>query len=403
VLNPSPAAPAALRAARLAAAVGLLSRNVVVRGAVAGPDDAYGGHVFVGQVSRAGQRAFVGSLAAAGVEFRDMGQGATQFAAVDFQYGGFLFANGADAASVGASQGNAAAAPAGANSIASSSFRNCRNGGVAAVAAAGVAVRGSVLAGTRRSGLDFDADSGGATIQGNLVAGSLKGDDVNAAGQTQWVVPQAGVFLASAPALLADNLVAGAFDAAYTLRAAACPAGSAAYDASQLAGAGAPYMRNNEAAASLVGVFVLPTASAGGGCVWVDGFTAWKCAHAGLLAVDQRATDFRLTNSLLADNHIGVALNFVAASAGVATSSLVDVAVVGAGAASSCAEARRGCRAMTADDVTGAAGCAASIAAMPRETGRRPGQLRHWAAGLAAVSARTAPALATRCRVAVLP
>ena len=353
------AAPGPLRATRLAAAVGLLNRNVVVRGALSGAGDTYGGHIFVSQVTRAVPGAspparvtYAGQLTAQSVAFSAMGQGdgSNVYGAVDLQFGDFLLAAGATA--------SAAVASNPVTRIAQSVFANCFNYGVTATATRGLTLDGNVLHRTVRNGVDVSASSPGAVITNNLVAGNFRSPDVNAPGSAQWIAPQAGIFLNTAPARLSGNLVAGGYDAAYTLRGVSC---ALAPDAL------AAVLGANEAAASLIGVFVLPTrAPDGSGCVAVRGFTVWKSAHIGVLAMDQPG-DFQLRDSLVADSHIGVSINLVATTGGlpagargIGSVSVVDSAVIGASPASSCT-ASNVCRAMTASDVTGASARCGSV------------------------------------------
>lgn len=339
----NPSSP--VRTVSLAAAVGLLSRSIVVRGELLNPSDTYGGHIFVSKFKRSSS-SFIGTLFANEVEFRNMGQQNMIYAAIDFQYGDFLFTNEATAPAGTSIMGSGS--PIG-NVISDSSFTSCLNAGIQAISANGISILRSVFSSTRRNGLDFDAGSSGAIIEGNLLAGNYKSPDVNAEDQLKWTSPQAAIFLTSVPASLKNNYVGGAFDAAYTLRGADC-GNSRVYSSSMLNGTTPPYMSGNEAAGVLIGVFILPTRTKSG-CAWANGFKVWKAAHVGILAVDG-VSNLCISNSIVSDSHIGISLNFFASSGGLLFSELASVTVIGTSAASSCAASVR-CRAMTMSDVTG--------------------------------------------------
>lgn len=334
-----------VRTVNLAAAVGLLSRSIVIRGDLTDSSDTYGGHIFVTKFKRS-LSSYIGTLHASEVEFRNMGQQNMIYGAIDFQYGDFLFTNAATAPEGTSVMGSGS--PIG-NIIVDSSFFSCFNAGIQAISANGISVLRSVISNTRRNGLDFDAGSSGAIIEGNLLAGNFKSPDVNADDQLKWTSPQAAIFLTSIPASLKNNYVAGAFDAAFTLRAADCGI-SKVYSTSMLNGTFAPYMSGNEASSSLIGVFILPTRTKSG-CSWVNGFKVWKAAHVGILAVDG-LNNLRVSNSIVSDSHIGISLNFIASSGGLLFSELASVTVIGTSSASSCSASVR-CRAMTSKDVTG--------------------------------------------------
>jgi hypothetical protein len=339
----SPTSP--VRTVNLAAAVGLLSRSIVIRGELSDASDTHGGHIFVSKFKRSAS-SFIGTLYANEVEFRNMGQQNMIYGAIDFQYGDFLFSNEATAPEGTSIMGTGS--PTG-NIISDSSFTSCFNAGVQAISANGISILRSVFSNTRRNGLDFDAGSGGAIIEENLLAGNYKSPDVNADDQLKWTSPQAAIFLTSVPASLKNNYVGGAFDAAYTIRGADC-GNSRVYSSSMLTGVTAPYMSGNEAAGVLIGVFILPTRTRSG-CAWANGFKVWKAAHVGILAVDA-LSNLRISNSIVADSHIGISLNFIASSGNLLFSELASVTVIGTSAASSCSASVR-CRAMTMTDVTG--------------------------------------------------
>jgi hypothetical protein len=325
----------------LSAAVGLLTRNVVVRGDLSGAADTYGGHMFVSAVVRTTGGVRVvreGSLDARGVEFRGMGQGGMEHAAVTFQFGAF------DLDSTVIPDASEGLANNGINSLVGCAFSSTFNYGVVATHARNLVIDGNVFHRTLRNGVDIDKDSGNATITRNLFAGNFKSPDVNAPDQTPWVWPQAAVFLNTQPRALANNYVGGAYDAAFTLRADDCAASAAR-----------SFMRGNEAAGVLIGVFILPTRTASG-CALVTGFTVWKAAHVGILAVDGLG-DLTVSSSVVADSHIGMSFNFVVSKKGEGRSTVRDSVIIGSsrattgGAGASGCAASTTCRAMTPEDV----------------------------------------------------
>jgi hypothetical protein len=331
---------------RLAAAVGLLSRNVVVRGALATPTDTYGGHVFVSVISRTVAGKPVrreGTLDARFVEFRGMGKGAMEYAALTFQYGNF------DLAAAVTPDASAAVSTNGFNWVVGCSFSTSFNYGVVGLAARHLYLDRNVFHRTFRNGVDLDKDCANATITTNLFAGNLRSPDVNTPDQTQWVWPQAAVFLNAPIALLANNYVGGAFDSAYTIRGDDCPSSAAA----------ALYMRDNEAASTLIGVFILSTRTRSG-CVAVGGFKVWKAAHVGLLHVDG-VSDLRVTRSVVADSHIGMSFNFVTDKKGQARTEVLDSSILGTTLASTSCSASSVCRAATMDDVSATSGVCGSV------------------------------------------
>ena len=65
----------------------------------------------------------------------------------------------------------------------------------------------------------------------------------------------------------------------------------------------------------MVGFFLLSVAST---CAEARSMVAWQCAHVAVLTVDQQA-NLELSVVAVADNHIGVSLNFVRAGYGYGT------------------------------------------------------------------------------------
>lgn len=81
--------PTAPQSVRLAAAVGLLTRTITLTSEITDDEPRYGSHVVVTEIlsePEGSASSFVGSLVANGVDFRRMGQGEMEAAAVKFTY-----------------------------------------------------------------------------------------------------------------------------------------------------------------------------------------------------------------------------------------------------------------------------------------------------------------------------
>ena len=375
---------AAAASARLGAAVGLLTRNVVIRGNVSdapiliqdansaaapylGPD-TYGGHVLVAAVARPGTpRASwrVGALDVRFAELRNMGKQGMQYAAVGVQYGALVL----DAADTPqATQALAGLATEPINRLIGNAFSFSFAACFAATAAQNALLDGNVLHQCSAGGVALDAGSTNATITRNLAVDTRLNPAINRPGQTQWVAPMAAFFLdAPTYAAVRGNVAAGSGDAGFALHPeATCGASGAAARAAGYplaAGAGAaPVVWGNEAYAAVVGVFLLPTpALSRAGAGWcgtaTGGWLVAKAAHIGVLAVDG-LSDLALLNSTVAECHIGVSLNFVVSSDAQSFSHLQGVTLIGKGPATGAAPApgacapSTSCRAATETDVS---------------------------------------------------
>jgi len=232
------AATGPLATRRLAAAVGLVTRNVVVRGdaPLAGGSAPYGGRVFVSAVTTgAGTtlKTYVGSLVADHAEFRDMGQEATSWAAIDIQL-----------------KGRRAIVPSSLNAI---SIHRSFSAGIVIVGVPDFSITQSVLYSTRVNGLYMDAASVRPVIVDTLVVGNYLSPHTYCCGRSALdkVTGQAGIMLGAVPGRLMNNYVSGAFDAGYTVPGVDC-ADSAALLAAT----------NNEAAGVMIGYFILPLGTA---------------------------------------------------------------------------------------------------------------------------------------------
>jgi hypothetical protein len=398
----APATPAGA-AARLGAAVGLLSRRVVIRGNVsaapilitdpnsgAAPylgEDSYGGHVLVAAVARPGTPPAawrVGRVDVRYAELRNMGKAGMEHSAVVVQYGGLAL----DAADTpAATQALSGAAPAPANTLIGNAFSFSFNPCFQAVAAPNAVLEGNVFHRCLTNGVWLDGASTNASLTRNLVVHTRADPSINAPGQTPWVWPTAAFFLdAPTYAAVRGNVAAGSSDAGFALH----PEGVCGASAAAARAAGyppppgeLPVVAGNEAYAAVVGVFLLPTPPrappSGGPNRWCgtrsEGWLVAKAAHVGVLAVDGLA-DFALLRSVVAESHIGVSLNFVAASPAQLFSELQGVTLVGSGPATAAAATASGCppssicRAATSGDVTATGGaCGSTLGAGYRRVG----------------------------------
>lgn len=340
---------------RLAGAVGLLSRNILIRGNLVNNDDRYGGHVFVTAIKRVINNKDVlygGTLNARFTEFRNLGKGEMEHAAVRFQYGNFDLDPSITPDATEELENN------GYNSIIGCSFSSSFNYGIVAVHARHLFIDRNVFFRTFRNGIDIDKDSLNATVTWNLFAGNFLSPDVNAPGQQLWIYPQAAIYLNIPITRLENNYVGGAYDAAYTLRGDDC---------AQVTSKGSSFMNNNEAVGVLIGAFILytPTAS---GCVFANGFRVWKAAHIGILTVDQKG-NFRVNGTVVSDSHIGMSFNYMDSKKGEARSEVFNSMLIGSSTATTLGETFGAsgcsqsvvCRAMTMTDITALSGTCGSV------------------------------------------
>lgn len=334
----------------LRATVSLLSRNVIVRGNTVNDADQYGAHVMVTSfIENAGTRTETrreGSLFARHVQFARCGKAGSEFAAIAFQYGRFLFAPATPARNP-------------VNVLDGVALVDGFNDGIRATAAKSLALVNSVVYRTQIYALSIDADSVGANITNNVFLAAQSGVDTNAPGQIAWVRPQSAVYMTSMPAVFSNNTVSGAFDSAYTYIPPAC---AAAHEA---------LFSGNEAHGVRIGFYLLVSGSGGAGtwadCVRVHGATVWKAAHMGIFTVDQTA-NLQITGSVVTDSHIGITALFLRAGSRENSMRIINSLIGGSTAATNgCAEASV-CRAANKADVVGA-GCNSVFGGATRRVG----------------------------------
>ncbi len=205
----------------------------------------YGSHITVGELSNAASSLNVGNLNLSYVQLSRVGQQGTEYPALYLKY-------------------LSATNPV--NRIVGCSFTDSYNAAIEAVNVKSLVLRDNVFFRTYRSAVTIDATSTNAVFVGNAAIVVLRAPDES----LTWVRPFAGFYLNAAPALFQNNLVGGSQDTGVTILPESCTA--------------APVATGTEVHGALVGVFVL---SVRGNCAAVTGIKAWKCAHIGIVTVDQ--------------------------------------------------------------------------------------------------------------------
>jgi hypothetical protein len=332
------ASPLASR--HLAAAVGLLSRNIVVMGDTklesSRPD--FGGHIYTTKATTGAGLGLVnwqGKLTLSGVELRNMGKGGMVSYAINIElYSGALAGR--------------------AHSITNCSFVDGFNGGILSHGSVNTVIAGNVIYGTVYNGMFMDPKTIGARITNNLVVGNYLSPYLYIGGRelpaNTLAYNQGGISITSTiltGTVLRDNYVSGAYDMGYQIPGMDCAAKGADV-----------WMHNNEAAGTVVGFFII--GSLGKQCRWVDGVTSWKASHLGVFAADHTG-NFSLSNALIADSHIG--FNAFMGAAGTGTSiqyaEVFNSTIVGSSPASTCS-ASLTCRALGPVDKWGKNPCPSS-------------------------------------------
>lgn len=354
----------------IAAGVGLLTRNVVIRpdfltmanGEPNGTDKTYGFHIVVAAIHRLKENAppqptesdwitRVGFINARYVEFRGGGKGEMEYPVVNVQYGSYIF----DPLTTPTASRSLPADLHGNNNLIGNSFSHSFNSGFSSYSSNKIVLQDNVFHDNRRFAIEFDANSEEGVIERNFISGVYQSPEINAPDTTLWVSPVSGIYLHSNKIKsLKGNLVTGSVDTGIALRAAVCPADYSARKIANKSNLHQSYMSDNEVHSTLVGVFFLGTRTQ---CALFNGFTVWKAAHIGLVAVDAIAPKFIVSDVAVIDAHIGLSLNFAnldipkVAVSEVTHSLFIGVAT--AAAAVSKPEASLYHRAMTIDDPTG--------------------------------------------------
>ncbi|EDQ93048.1 uncharacterized protein MONBRDRAFT_22411 [Monosiga brevicollis MX1] len=307
----------------LAAAVGLLNRNVRFEGAEGANEGSnYGAHVVAMDVNIDGN-VKVASTEFSDVEFRSCGQQNMEHACIFYKY-----------------DRSYTAANSPSNVLHNSVLHNSNNYGIETEGAPNVTITDSVIHRTYRSALKLDATTMRFVMTGSLVVDNRRSPDAS----TDWVVPYAGLYAETYSVTLRDNVFAGMTDTGMMIRPNSCG------DADRAT------ITNNEVHSTLVGVFLMADAKS---CFELRGATVWKAAHLGIVTVDQRA-EVQILNSVVSDSHIGISLNFFTIAKRGSEVLIENSLIMGATAASTCDDSLR-CRAVTGTDVQGTGSTCGSV------------------------------------------
>jgi len=332
------------RKERLAAAVGMLSRNIVFRGEMpaagsgfaAGED--YGAHMYVAEVPNPEplatwlasgkaqadwrQTVHTGSVLLSGVEFRDNGQ-----TRMEAERAGLYF----EYALASKTLGNPV------NVVRECAFSDSHNYGIFARGTRHLRLLGNVLHRAARSAIDLNDGCTNATLRDNLVAGVRRSPDA----ASGWTVPRGGIVLDAVPAEASGNVVGGSHDAGFIVRMPWCPAPGVSIPG------GGPFS-NNEAHGTVVGAFLLSDVAGQPKqtrCRQWSSFVAWKSSHLAVVTVDQTA-NVVLDNVRVYDSHIGISLNFFRLGTTASYAHVVNSVIGGSTGASSTCDASVVCRAV---------------------------------------------------------
>lgn len=295
---------------QLSGAVGVLSRSIVVRGAMDNTSAAtsmYGGHVVVGEVAVADPQEFTelveqgvdlrnirraGAFVGRGVEFRDMGKSATEHPAMLFRFGAL----------------DAAAQTGPGLMLADSVWNRCWNSAVQSVGSRELRLVDNVVYRSFGNGIAIDPTSTGTNLTRNLLVGNHRRVDrlyeECRVDSSCYVDPFAAVQVWNDQYVAVHgNFVTGAEDGGFMVQAIdPCGAWEGSVPMSS-----ASAFAHNEVVGAVVGLYALPSRAS---CVTVAHFQAWKASHMGITTIDQPA-NMQFRNVTVADSHQGLTLNFV--------------------------------------------------------------------------------------------
>eukprot|EP00638_Chattonella_subsalsa_P015791 CAMPEP_0117829880 /NCGR_PEP_ID=MMETSP0949-20121206/8130_1 /TAXON_ID=44440 /ORGANISM="Chattonella subsalsa, Strain CCMP2191" /LENGTH=3868 /DNA_ID=CAMNT_0005670717 /DNA_START=230 /DNA_END=11837 /DNA_ORIENTATION=- len=296
---------------KFASAVGMLSRNIKIRGA-AGQGERYGASVYVIDASNPdGSIVRAGKVHLENVEFRDTGKHLSEHSSLTFKYA----YNHVHPEQL----------------VRGCAFSNSSNYGIRLMDTDNVIIENNTLHNTFRVGIDIDDNSQNAVIRSNLIAGTLFSED----DPDGYILPRSGIHTESAPAEMSYNVIGGSFDAGITFYPSEC---------------GTSVIHHNEVHSAKIGAFILWAS----GCREFISFKAWKISDIGVVSVDQTASNLTLTDIIIADSHIGVSLNFLPPGKIDVTSHITDSVFIGTSALSDCQNSME-CRAATGGDNRGLA------------------------------------------------
>jgi len=337
----------------LAATVALVGGRSNVRIETLEPLSEYGGVVTIGGSL---DGLWVGAANLTDVEFVRMGKFQYEHPALHFNYLG-------DSRSVEAQMDRP-------SKVERCVFSQSQAGAVQVDGASALSVISNVFHQTYRTALWIGGGSAHDAIEvvGNVALETLR----HPRSTITWVEPFAAFLLEVRPLRLEGNIAAGSADSGFVLRPmlATCVKGD---DGT------VPMGVANEAVGCLTGFFILKGCQDAGQCnvcAQLRGALAWKNAHAGVITVDQNANT-RLSEIAVADNHIGITLNFKRSFGDVLHRTYYhNITVFGSTAASTCASSTT-CRAIGQFGVDVAATVGASCNSVLGPAVRRVGVLVH--------------------------
>jgi hypothetical protein len=335
----------------LAATVGVLTGHSVVLTSNEAED--HGFHVVVGEhiyEGGAGDQRRVGKLVAAGVNFRNCGQTASEHPCIMLRYMtgiskkysifDWFYDTDADTPN---------------NQVVSCSFESTLNGAVAGVKAIGFIFEDNVVHRTYRNALALDAGSEDAVVRRNLFVGNYRSIDDSDTSYCKvdnscLVKPVSAIYIvAERVQYIQDNIVGGAEDTGLTYFAGEACGGGSVWD---LTGGNVPRKSafgGNEVHSAMTGIRILPHPGilALTKCLAVRQATVWTCSDVGIMTLDQMA-NVEVDEATVSDCHIGISLNFIRSG----SENVVKVAnsvIAGSSEATTCSSAHQ-CRSYSADD-----------------------------------------------------
>ena len=195
------------------------------------------------------------------------------------------------------------------------------NVGIRTEAVKDMVLTGNVIVDGWGGGILVDKDSMNITVFKNLVVGTKQLPSVLRS-SFPWVRPVGGITVYSPQCTVVGNVVAGSVDSGFMVatgllskRVGAGVCATTASVAKTLSPGdmqGVTSFMNNEAVGCKTGLFIVNmarTESLPSDCAVVRDFKAWRNGHVGVLAVDAMA-NILVYDTVLAENHIGVSLNF---------------------------------------------------------------------------------------------
>ena len=307
------------------AKVGLLDRNIVVRGNMTSLDvkQMWGAHIVVSEIPATGPTSSylpAGRLDFSYVQLDHVGQSSSSPAVL------LHYFTGADNPSNEFSVTYWSQHPPGGDvpsALAASvtrmvgcSLSNVYGQGVYAQGAINVVLQNNVLDTTYTNALKFDSSAVNSVVTGNLMINAQRAPTDIANNHH----PIAAMYMMATPLAFSGNVVAGANDSALVFTPASC---------------GSTVVFSFEAHSSPMGVWMLPGLS-GSGCVQLNNVKLWKHSYIAVYTVDQ---DYNLIffDNVIADSHEGIHFNGYSGSSGNAVE-IVDSILFGTTATSTCAQ-----------------------------------------------------------------